>query len=429
MALGREKIRAFVDKELDPQDGLRRFGEVDAGLATAAAWLRDIEESSEGNPLDDGAPRVALEGRSSADTQRESHDARVDLERAIEARPSVAGSVGLAALVALVTVPSVVALLHLGEPSSTAWNSWSGTQLANWVLCFLLVGLVLGFWVVFRLASGSSRLRKAVHAASRSREEASHGRPILPAGPAGRAVGLRRRRTAGLLADLIGDERRRLQGLRTSIAETVRRTEMELTNVGFQRAKSGGVGDPAGVLGDETPLHVHLIDPASLEELWRKSRATTDDERWAVQLLQSAWPEDGLAHDLPFDPDGSWDAQARTGQHGILLSTSVFSWPGSDREVSDRLARFLQQAPSALGLGADPHDEHGNPLPTNVIQNLLVVAPQEGRDLVRVAEKKSGARLQTRFGVAPTSHVVILRTHAGFTTRQLWKGIERRSAR
>jgi hypothetical protein len=29
--------------------------------------------------------------------------------------------------------------------------------------------------------------------------------------------------------------------------------------------------------------------------------------------------------------------------------------------------------------------------------------------------------------VVPTSHVVLLRTHAGFTSHQLWYGIERRS--
>jgi hypothetical protein len=214
------------------------------------------------------------------------------------------------------------------------------------------------------------------------------------------------------------------------VVEGVRRSAAELKRLGYQGASDTRPGDADGVLGKKTPLHLHLLDPEGLEPLWRQTRHTTDDERWASQLLEAAWPSEGLEHDLPFDPERQdWVELARSGQHGRLLQSSVFTWPGLEKQVSDRLAAFLVEAPRALGLGADPHDEHGNPLPSNVAQNLLVVAPQEGRDAVRIAEKKANSRRDTIFGIAPTSHVVLLRTHVGFTSHQLWYGIQRRGGK
>ena len=419
----RERLRGYVDRELAPHDGLRRFGEIDGVLALVQQWLNERRSESSQHPLEHGGPSPTAPDEGAA----LSRSSVAEVRAAVAGRPSLGGTVGFALGVGLLLVPSSVAI-RAAFGSVTPWGSVSNIASVDWVLHTLVVLLLLGVWSVFRLGAGASRLRRAVLQLRRARDARSQGPVVLPGGAAGHALNLRRSRVAGVLAGAVADERSRLQGLRASVSEAVRRAAEELKRLGYQGASETRPGDAEGVLGQRTPLHLHLVDPAGLEPLWRQTRHTTDDEGWASQLLEAAWPSEGLEHDFPFDPESpGWVELARSGQHGRLLESSVFTWPGLEKQVSDRLADFLQEAPRALGLGADPHDKHGNPLPSNAVQSFLVVAPQEGRDSVRVAEKKANSRRDTIFGIAPTSHVVLLRTHSGFTSHQLWYGIQRRS--
>jgi hypothetical protein len=419
----RERLRTFVDRELSPHDGLRRFGEIDGVLALVEQWLLERQKESSRHPLEHDGP-----SRSGPDAGvAESRRAVAAVRAAVAGRPSLWGTLGMAAAIGTLLTPASIGV-RTAFGSATNWGNVSNVASVDWVLHSLIAVLLLGLWSVLRLSTGAQRLRRAVLQLRRARDARRDGPVVVPGGAAGNALQLRRARVAGVLAGAVSDERARLQGLRASISEAVRRAAEELKGLGYQGASDTRPGDASGVLGKKTPLHLHLLEASGLEPLWRQTRQTSDDEGWASQLLQAAWPREGLEHDFPFDPEAAdWVELARSGQHGRLLESSVFSWPGLEKQVTDRLADFLQEAPRALGLGADPHDKHGNPLPANVSQNLLVVAPQEGRDAVRVAEKKANSRRETIFGVVPTSHVVLLRTHAGFTSHQLWYGIERRS--
>jgi hypothetical protein len=419
----RERLRAYVDRELAPQDGLRRLGEIQGVLGFVEDWLRQRHAESGGHPLD-GRPA----SRSGPGvTVSQGRQAAASVRQAVAGRPTLWGSLGLSAALGLLMVPSSIGI-RAAFGSETNWGAASNIATVDWVLHSLVGVLLLGGWTLLRLSAGANRLRGAVLQLRNARDGQSHGPVVLPDGPAGWALDLRRARLAEALAEAVSEERARLAGLRTSVVEAVRRSAEELKRLGYQGGSDPRPGDAEGVLGERTPLHLHLLDPSGLEPLWRATRHTTDDEGWAAELLAAAWPKEGLKHDLPFDPERhDWVELARSGQHARLLESSVFTWPGVGTGLSDRLADFLREAPRALGLGADPHDEHGNPLPSNVSQNFLVVAPQEGRDTVRAAEKKANSQRATLFGVAPTSHVVLLRTHAGFTSHQLWHGIKRRS--
>jgi len=419
----RERLRAYVDSELPPSDGLRRFGELDGILAGVEDWLGQRSAESVQHPLDRAPPSRSAPQPAVADGQL----AAKALRQALADRPSLWGSIGLAVVMGSLGLPASVGI-RAAFGSVANWGSASNIATVDWVLHALVAGLLLSGWTVLRLSVGASRLRAAVLQLRQARDGRDSGRVVLPRGPAGRALALRRSRVAEVLSGAVAEERARLAGLRTSVVETSRRAFEELKRLGFQGGSEARPGEASGVLGETTPLHLHLLDADGLEPLWRATRHTTDDEGWAAELLEAAWPLQGLEHDLPFDPEKpEWIELARSGQHGRLLTSSVFTWPGVAAGLSVRLADFLRDAPRALGLGADPHDLHGDPLPSNISPNFLVVAPQEGRDAVRVAEKKAASQRPTLFGVAPTSHVVLLRTHVGFTSHQLWHGIERRS--
>lgn len=420
----RERLRAYVDSELAPRDGLRRFGELEGILAGVEDWLAERSVESGGHhPLEEAGPTPPVHRGAAA----KGHLASEALRRALADRPSLWGSVGLAVVIGALGLPASVGI-RAAFGSGANWGAASNIATVDWVLHALVVGLVLSGWTILRLSTGASRLRAAVLQLRQARDGGDSGRVVLPKGPAGNALALRQARVAEVLSGVVAEERARLAGLRTAVVETSRRCFEELKRLGFQGGSEPRSGEASGVLGETTPLHLHLLDPEGLEPLWRATRHTTDDEGWAAELLEAAWPEQGLEHDLPFDPERpEWVELARSGQHGRLLKSSVFTWPGVAGGLSARLADFLRDAPRALGLGADPHDAHGDPLPSNVTPNFLVVAPQEGRDAVRAAEKKANSQRATLFGVAPTSHVVLLRTHVGFTSHQLWHGIKRRS--
>ena len=419
----RERLRAYVDAELAPSDGLRRFGEVDGILSGVEDWLAQRSAESAEHPLEAAPPGQ----RSSRAAGAEGSLAAEALRQALADRPSLWGSVGLAVVMGSLGLPASIGI-RAAFGSVANWGSASNIATVDWVLHALVAILFLSAWTVLRLSAGASRLRAAVLQLRQARDGRDSGRVVLPEGPAGRALALRRSRVAEVLSGAVAEERARLAGLRTAVVETSRRSFEELKRLGFQGGSEARPGEASGVLGETTPLHLHLLDADGLEPLWRATRQTTDDEGWAAELLEAAWPEQGLEHDLPFDPEQpEWVELARSGQHGRLLTSSVFTWPGVAGGLSARLADFLRDAPRALGLGADPHDAHGDPLPSNISPNFLVVAPQEGRDAVRVAEKKANSRRATLFGVAPTSSVVLLRTHVGFTSHQLWHGIKRRS--
>lgn len=424
-----QRLKRFVAEELDPSLGLERLGALDRSLEAVEAELRQVAIRSPHGPEtsqpDDDRPQ-----------------ARQQLEKAIVDRADPLRTIP-AAFVFGAVVGVFAAGMYMAIDAARIGGGAGGMITRGAAQCASSPGALFAWglgsglvcavtWFLTRLRVGARRLDRAIQAAASAsasgarRQISSRIRSVVVA----RQLDARRRRVARALADAVGTERRRLESVRVSVRAARDHVRRRLNEIGHRDGSTPGSIDAPPILQREAELHRLLIPESALPDLWRASRQLHEDEALTVRVLEAAWPEDGIEHDLPFTDEERWVVGACRGQHDQLLEKSAFEWPGVRDPVTERLQAFLRKAPEVLGLGVRPLDEHGQPLAVGDARKLTIAAPVAARGLVQSALQFVQTEKAEAYGESRGSRVVVLRTHPGFSAQHLVYSIqqlERRS--
>lgn len=233
------------------------------------------------------------------------------------------------------------------------------------------------------------------------------------------ALALRKRRVARGILSYLADERQRLDALRAAVLDALSYAREHLRSLGVKQGEPPVPDDYAMLLSAETPLHRMLLPAAALPQLWERNRAIRDDQLWASELLQRAWPVGGIGEDLPFGPGEVWEA-VLTQQHQSLRDRGVFAWPDLGAVLAEQLGLFLRTVPRALKFGVHSHRPDGSPIAMSHAQELLVIVPPDGRALAQRLLREYGLPDASLLSSTPhLSRVLVLRTAAEFTTASL----------
>ncbi len=424
------RIDRFLEEELAPEHGGRNLPRAAAALDEVEAVLQGVAD----RPVQRAHPTASAPAEIPDDELEALEEA---LRRRVSPSRAVITALALGCMAAMVAAAAVITVQAAGATAAPAAGPAAGVTItkaagasstsAPWALTGAAVGaalLVGGGWLALRLREQSRAVTEAVQALV---ETTSRRRRTQPATGSSVALSLRERRLARALLQRVIAARQRVAGLRGAISSLRERARRELRGLGFVAADGQRPEDASEVLGLESPLHRHLVGPEGLERLWRATRQTAEDEHWASELLRAAWPEAGLAHDLPFAPGGAWETVSLSGQHRQLLESSVFGWAEVRSEVRDRLRTFVVQAvdPGVVGLAVAPADEDGVPLSANQRASVVVVAPVEAQGLL---DGLADLRYPFTKALATTalSRVVVLRTHPGCSASELEWGVQAR---
>jgi len=427
-----ERIASFLRTELAPETGARNLPRVLAALDAVEEHL-DQQAQAE-------LPSVEAQRVTPLDLTAEHEAVELALRRRSRPASAVATALSLAALAALVGAAVVVtvqaapgaagstagpaAAVTITKAAGAASSSSNLTLLGTALGAGLLVG---GAWLGARLMDQSRALSAALSglaaAAGRARRTPSSSGSTV-------ALALRQRRLARALLQRVIAARQRVAGLRIAISDLRDRARRELRGLGFVAADGQRPGNAAAVLGPESPLHRHLISSEGLERLWTATRETAEEEHWATQLLEAAWPQAGLANDLPFEPGAAWETETLVQQHRALLESSVFGWSEVRGDVAERLAAFLRSAvdPQVVGMAVAPADKDGVPLASNQRAAVIVIAPSEAQGLLAGAGDVRFPFV-TALATVPSSRVVVLRAHPGCSASEIAFGVQAREAR
>lgn len=433
-----KQLDAFVETQLAPSEALKQ-------LSGTLRALKDAREGLEGR-LSGGATPSEGDPFVDLDVSNE----RAALRRAVESRPSpvqlVLSSLGLATLAVLLTIgiwfslaaaPSAPAGPTTSQPVASGvtvtGSSKTTSTVQTWQLALLaaLIGAMTGGgWFALRGRSAAVRLRDGVLELDRRLDQRAQRRSATGTDTAPEALTLRQRRLARAALGRLEAASLRVKGLRAAIMEARKRAQIELRSLGYREGTQGG-GDASEVLGKVSALHRRLVAPESLERLWKETKETVELENWTRDLLEAAWPESGLAIDLPFPPGGDWETTTCVQEHRRLLQSSAFRWQEVQDEVAASVADFLARAvdPTVVGLPVEPTDHRFDPLEVNGQTEFLVIAPHEAKGAVESAKAAVRHSFVPNWGVTAVSRVVVVRTHPGCTSEQLAWGIQARERR
>lgn len=233
------------------------------------------------------------------------------------------------------------------------------------------------------------------------------------------ALTLRKRRVARGILRFLADERQRLDALRAAVLDALSHARERLRGLGVKQGEHPAQDDYSMLLSADAPLHRMLLPAATLPQLWERNRAIRDDQLWASDLLQRAWPAGGIGEDLPFGPGEAWES-VLAHQHQSLRERGVFAWPDLGAVLAEQLGRFLRTVPRALKFGVHCHRPDGSPVAMSHAQELLVVVPTDGRALVERLLREHTLPDASLLSSKPhLSRVLVLRTAAEFDAASL----------
>ncbi len=233
------------------------------------------------------------------------------------------------------------------------------------------------------------------------------------------ALTLRKRRVARGILSFLADERERLDALRAAVLDALSRARECLRGLGVKQGEQPAQDDYSMLLSADTPLHRMLLPAATLPQLWERTRAIRDNQLWASELLQRAWPTGGIGEDLPFGPGEHWEA-VLADQHQSLRERGVFAWPDLGAVLTAQLGLFLRTVPRALKFGVHCHRPDGSPLVISHAQELLVIVPTDGRAVVERLPRAHGRPDANLLSSTPhLSRVLVLRTAGEFDAASL----------
>lgn len=422
----RAKLERYVEDELEPQSGLRRLGALDQGLQGVEQKLRQAADAPSSLPTQGGGDHPTTEAPTGP------------LQLAVNLRPSPLASAAVAAALGGLAGVLAAGLVVVFSAASIGGGQTSGTVVVSGVAQSSASGWLVGVasalaavstalgWFVARVRGGHRRLLGAIDTAvarsggvQRNLDRTSRRSEIVNA-----QLILRKKRLARSLADAVAAERARLAAIRVAVRSAHEQARRELGNLAHRDSFRVGSREHAPAVRRETALHQHLLPESALKALWLDSRKLREDDALVAHVLDAAWPKDGLHADLPFAVESVWLHGACRDQHEALLQASVFRWPGVQELVAGRLQDFLQGVPEVLGLGVRPLDDHGQPIAVGDARAVTVAASVAGRPAVQGVLQRMMTETAEAYSDAESSRVVVIRTHPGFTTRQLVNGIK-----
>lgn len=192
---------------------------------------------------------------------------------------------------------------------------------------------------------------------------------------------VRRRRLHRSIRLLLTAISERLEVLQVTVIDARERALSQLRQLGAKVGPTPAEDDYRGLIERDAPLHRALLGAEALPGLWERSQSLRDPEIWASELLARSWPSHWQTEDLPFAPDGTWEAQLWE-QHRLLREAGVFSWPDVGPQLGESLRTFLASVPRALSFGVRGREADGTPSPLREAHQTLLVVPADGRALL-----------------------------------------------
>ncbi len=418
------RLDTLVLQELDPNNALQKLPGLVNTLDQAAGVLHRIDSAS-----------VTSKGSKPGATAAKDRDNQRRIQGAIASRPdpvAAAWAAMLLSFIVFVLIAGVWAMIgSVDAPGGVVVSPTASRTAAPLGLILpiaALVGLAVGFaWFAIRVQASQRRIRTAL-AAIRTQAVANLEVHELLKKRVEEQLAIRRQRLTMEMSLLIAAKQRALRGITTTVESAKTNAEKKVRDFETSGDLVGLRGQAAvGAFKTETVVHRRLLSTEQYTGLWEATRKTRGGRALAETLLNHGWPKEDVLHDLPdFGPQ--WLEQCRL-QHEDALSKSVFDWPGNDvrKDVSERVTHFLRHAPINLELGMRPFNDDGTSGGDGGSEILVVSAPA-GRPVIDAARKVIDADrlMQVVYGSADTSRVVAIRTHPGFTARQLENSVEAR---
>ncbi len=412
-----QKIRGGLTQlyaaTLGPKTGLRELPMVEAGMRRVLAALQD-EDAREAT-LDDAGP-------SDADPLR------AELEAALEILPSrgmlwaVAGTVGIAATAVLVLVAMGVTA-ELDMDVAYHHSVVTRARLAAWI-----VPLFMGALISYGFARWTgARSRAAVMDVLKKRRDAIND--LWRAGGGGQPgrqaeAQLRQRRLRVRRGAIRTMERalEHLQAVRRALLEARDGAHRRLSELCPHPQPDPSLDDLTDLLGAPRPLHAPLVSPQVANWWVRSCREIADQDVWANRLLEGAWPQDGLASDLPCADAAILYALGRK-QTNPLVERNLFGDPQGATAAAVTITEFTARAPRALARPCDPVDAQGDKVVGVRPAEIFVVAPIVARNDLRSIFDNAPISITALWTEAHAERVIFVRTWEGYTLADVGRAV------
>jgi hypothetical protein len=426
-------LAVVLDDTLGPLQGLRRLPEVELGLSRLLAIVDD--RLAEDRADVERAP-IAGGGATSP-----AAPALAELEQVTANLPSnglllaaaVAPGLGVATLAAMVGIrlatpaaPPAAArfptTLVAAGPGGLAVAPFAWGSIAPWIVA-LLVGALAAYVGAF-IAGTRSRdrvrelLRERRGELERSRKQGGGGLAQLQADA---QLRLRKRRVRRAARTSIERVCERLAVVRRTLLAMHDHSQQMLGDMGVKVRPGGAAGDDLEALAkpaERSHLHGSLVPVRLLADWVARRRTVQNPATWADRLVESCWPQRGLAEDAPCADRERIDTLCRE-QTAPLEQENMLVDPAIGAAAGEAVKAFTARIVDALAEPCVPRNQSGDRATGLRSGHRFAIAP---RAATQYLEPAFGDAINPLWVDSRAARVVFVRTWEGLTIDDVRRG-------